>query len=91
VIYLKSVLAGIAAVFAASILTLFGIAAYLLIAYRSSGSVVIGWDPTAVAKPLPWFLLVGTFLAGFFWEFRRVSSKRSGKPARSGGRRERRG
>jgi hypothetical protein len=74
-IYLKSAIAGIVAVFAAAILTLFAIVAYLSIAYRSTGNEAIGWDPVSLAKPLTWLVVLGIYLAGFFWEFRRARSK----------------
>ncbi len=76
-VYVKSILVGVAAVVVAAIASLFATAIYLWIAYRppdtgSEGS--IGWDPISVTRPAPWLLLIGIliFLAGFFWEFRRA-------------------
>ena len=75
-VYLKSVLAGIAVVVVVAIASLFVIVAYLSIVYRRAGSAAIGWDPISLAKPGTWLLFVIViFLAGFFWEFRRAISK----------------
>jgi hypothetical protein len=75
-VYLKSVLAEIAALLVVAIASLFAILTYLSIIYRRAGSVAIGWDPISLAKPGTWLLFViAIFLAGFFWEFRRAISK----------------
>jgi hypothetical protein len=84
-IYLKSVVAGIVAVFAAIValivvifLTLLGATLYMSIKYPADNQVV-GWDPISLVKHAPWLglllglLPLGIFLAGFFWEFRRAS------------------
>jgi hypothetical protein len=73
-IYVKSVLAGIVAVFVVSILILFAITAYMSIVYHIGGGS-IGWDPVSVANPLTWLVNLAIFLGGFFWEFRRCRSK----------------
>jgi hypothetical protein len=76
VIYLKSTVAGLLAVLAAAILTVVVVAVRLSIALRSSDTGAVGWDPISLAKPLTWLgVVLGIFLAGFFWEFFRVSSK----------------
>ena len=75
-IYLKSALAGLVAVFAAAILTVIVVVIYLSIASRSSETGAVGWDPISLARPLPWLgLVLGIFLVGFFWEFFRLSSR----------------
>jgi hypothetical protein len=43
-VYLKSVLAEIAALLVVAIASLFAILTYLSIIYRRAGSVAIGWD-----------------------------------------------
>jgi hypothetical protein len=74
-IYLKSAVAGIAAVFALAILTVFAMGIYVWIAFHPAGNGVAQWDPISLTKPLTWFVIIGVFLIGFFWEFRRVASK----------------
>lgn len=74
-VYLKSVLAGIAAVVVVAIVSLFAVVAYLSIVYRRAGSAAVGWDPVSLTKPGTWLLVIGIFLAGFFWEFHRSISK----------------
>ena|SRR5882672_1278955 len=66
-VYLKSVLAGIAAVVIVAVASLFVGVAYLSLVYRRAGSGEIGWDPISLAKPGTWLLFViAIFLAGFF-------------------------
>lgn len=78
-IYVKSVLTGLAAVIVAEILVAIGgISALLVIASRqpheSDGG--LGWDPVAFARTLPgWLILVLAFVAGFWWQYRRLASR----------------
>jgi len=65
-IYLKSALAGIAAVVALAILT-------ISVASHPAGNGVAQWDPISLTSPLTWLVIIGAFLVGFFWEFRRVA------------------
>ena len=74
-VYFKSVLAGIAAVVIAAFVYLFGMGAYYCIVYRPAGNEAIGWDPTSLLNLGTWVIVIGIFLAGFIWEFRRVSSR----------------
>ena len=64
-----------AVVVAAILIVIVGVV-YLSIAFRSSETGVVGWDPISLARPLTWLGVVpGIFLIGFFWEFLRVSSR----------------
>lgn len=76
-IYLKSVLVGLAAIFIAELIVIVaGITALFLIASRQpSGSKGwIGWDPVSVARtPAGWMILVLAFVVGFWWEYRRLA------------------
>jgi hypothetical protein len=74
-IYVKSFLAGIAAVVIAAFAFLFGMGAYYWIVYRPIGNEAIGWDPISLANPVTWVTVIGIFLAGFLWELRRATSK----------------
>jgi hypothetical protein len=75
-IYLKSIFAGLLAVFLAAVLTIIVATVYLSIASRSSQIGAVGWDPISIAKPLPWiWVVLGIFGAGFFWESFRVRSQ----------------
>jgi hypothetical protein len=77
VIYLKSVLAGLAAVVIAElVLIVAGITALIVNASRQpSGSEGgIGWDPLSFARtPAGWMILVVAFVAGFWWEHQRLA------------------
>ncbi len=74
-IYIKSALAGIVAVFAAATLTLFIMGIYVWVVFKPAENEAIGWDPISLSNPLTWLVVIGIFLAGFFWEFRRIKSK----------------
>lgn len=75
-IYLKSILGGLVAMFAAGVLMVIVVMTCLSIASRSSGRGLVGWDPISLAKPLTWFgVALAIFLAGFFSTFFRLSSK----------------
>jgi hypothetical protein len=73
-IYVKSVLAGLLAVFVASILILLAVIAYMSIVYNVGGGS-IGWDPISLTSPFTWLVNLAIFFGGFFWEFRRCRSK----------------
>ena len=75
-IYLKSVMAGLLAVVAASIaLPIVGIILYDVLHPPAEGTSV-GWDPISLwiqRPPLPMVaIIVLVFASGFFWEFRRL-------------------
>jgi len=78
---LKSALAGIAAVVALAILTIFVTVVYVSVASHPAGNGVAQWDPISLTSPLTWLVIIGAFLVGFFWEFRRVASKQPTTPA----------
>jgi hypothetical protein len=69
-IYLKSVIAGIAAlIISAALFPIVGILLYTLIA-RPQADSAIGWDPVSAAKsPTVWLIALIVFSAGFYWEF----------------------
>ncbi len=82
-IYLKSALAGLLAVVAATIvlpiLVIIGIVLYSAIRTSPEGSVEgsVGWDPISlVHPPMPIVaFMVVCFASGFFWEFRRLTHR----------------
>ncbi len=73
-VYLKSVLAGIAAVVIAMALSPFVAMLYIYLAYKPTGDEQLGWDPVSFAKtPAVWLIIALIFAAGFFWEFRQMT------------------
>ena len=66
-IYIKSLVAGIAAVVIATLL----MGLYLYIAYKPTDNEAIAWDPISLAhRPSAWLIAAVIFIAGFLWEFR---------------------
>jgi hypothetical protein len=73
-IYLKSIFAGIVAVFSVVVLLFVGIVIYLMIAAsKEQGDGAIGWDPIFFVRPGPVLVILAVFVAGFLWEFWRAS------------------
>jgi hypothetical protein len=73
-IYLKSLLAGLVAVFSVATLVCVGIVIYLSVfASKERGAGAIGWNPISVMRPGPVLIMLAVFVAGFLWEFSRVS------------------
>ena len=73
-IYLKSILAGIVAVFSVIFLLFVGIVIYLgIAASKERVDGAIGWDPISLARPGPVLVILAVFVTGFLWEFRRAS------------------
>ena len=73
-IFLKSMFAGIVAVFSVAAVLFVGIVVYLMIAAsKDQGDGAIGWDPISLVRPGPVLVILAVFLAGFLWEFRRAS------------------
>jgi hypothetical protein len=80
-IYLKSALAGLLAVEAATILlpilVVSGIILYTAVHSSQEGSV--GWDPISLWVQRPPLSIVAVavvcFASGFFWEFRRLTHR----------------
>ncbi|HXM08622.1 MAG TPA: hypothetical protein VN946_01595 [Terriglobales bacterium] len=73
-IYLKSIVAGLAAVFSFAVLFLLGVVIYLVVsAPKERGEGAIGWDPIALIRPGPMLIILAVFVAGFLWEFRHAS------------------
>jgi hypothetical protein len=74
VIYLKSIMAGLVAVFSVVLLLFVGILSYLwVLASKEHGAGAIGWDLISVIGPGPVLIILAVFVAGFLWEFRRAS------------------
>jgi len=71
-VYVRSLLAGIAAVLMALVLAILGGGLYVYIASRSTEDGAIGWDPTSLKRPLIWIVAALPFAAGILWEFRRA-------------------
>jgi hypothetical protein len=68
-IWLKSSLMGFLALLVAAILPLFVVPLVVAAKYGEP----VGWDPTAfVRRFVFWLPFVLVFLAGFFWEYRRL-------------------
>lgn len=77
-VFLKSLLAGVAAVVLVAIALPFVIGLYMWINRPpDTGADVgsIGWDPISLMKPATWFVVIGIFLIGFVWEFFRATRK----------------
>ena len=76
-VFLKSVLAGIAAVILAVFAVPLGILAYSWFHQPSAGVDVpsVSWDPISVTKSPTVFLVIGIFLAGFVLEFMHATRK----------------
>ena len=72
-VYVKSIVAGIACVCVASFLVAELVSAYLRCVYHVEGT--IGWNSGFFVDPLDWLLTAAMFLVGFFWEFRHARSK----------------
>ena len=73
-IYVKSTVTGFVFVCVASLLVGEAISTYLSVVYHA-GSGTVGWNSGFLSNPVDWFFTAAMFLAGFFWEFRRVRSK----------------
>ena len=77
-VFLKSILAGSAAVVVAVIASLIVMGVYLWIhrpADTGADSGAVGWDPISLTKPGIWLLVIAIFLVGFVWEFLRAIRK----------------
>ena len=77
-VFLKSLLAGVAAVVLVAITLPFVIGLYMWF-HRppDMGADVgsIGWDPISLVKPATLLVVIGIFLIGFVWEFFRATRK----------------
>ncbi len=72
-VYLKSFIAGTAALVMAAALSPILMGVYFLVVYRNGADEGAAWDPTSFARqPLTWAILVLIFVAGFVWELRRT-------------------
>jgi len=75
-VYVKSALAGFLALIVAFVATICGVIVYGVTHKPTDGSS-IGWDPISLFKhPIfPSAVVVLIFVAGFFWEFRRLTHR----------------
>jgi hypothetical protein len=77
VIYLTSVLAGLAATIIAELIVIAaGVTAlFVIVSRRPAGHEGgIGWDPVSFARtPAGWMILALAFASGFWWEYRRLA------------------
>jgi len=72
-IYVKSIVAALVALFSVAALVSVGIVIYLSVAAskeRRAGA--IGWNPISVVRPGPVLIMLAVFVAGFLWEFGRA-------------------
>jgi uncharacterized BrkB/YihY/UPF0761 family membrane protein len=75
-IYLKSIVAGLIAVFSVTLVLFVGIVSYLWVAAsKEQGAGAVGWDPISVIRPGPVLIILAVFVVGFLWEFRRAGSE----------------
>jgi hypothetical protein len=75
-VYLKSLVAGMAALAMAAALAPILMGIYFYIVYRPGASEAVGWDPTSFARqPQLWVITAAIFMTGFIWEFRRAHLK----------------
>lgn len=73
-IYVKSIVAGLVAVFSVSVLFFVVIVIYQSVsASKEQSAGLIAWDPISVIRPGPVLIVLALFVAGFVWEFRRAS------------------
>ena len=71
---LKSVFAGVAASVVVAVATALAIIGWMLaMSPHLPEGQTIGWDPVSFSRQswLCWLMLVGAFLLGFVWEYRR--------------------
>jgi hypothetical protein len=73
-IILKSLAAGLIAVFATAIVAM---AALLLLNARNHpDNTSIGWDPVEFGRaPFAWFILLFSFAVGFYWQYHRLAAR----------------
>ena len=76
-IYVKSILAGLAASVLSAILYFVGFSIYAIFytALHSEIGGEIGWDLVSIFKSslIPRLVTLAAFILGFYWEFRRAS------------------
>ena len=66
-IYIKSIVAGLVAVFSVAVLL-------VIYVWVSLGAIQL--DPISLIRPGPVLIILAVFVAGFLWEFRRASRVR---------------
>jgi hypothetical protein len=73
-IYLKSVMAGIVAMFCSAIVVMLAaFMAVIWISRHTQADTLIGFDFVSFARtPLAWTILLLAFVAGFYWQYRRA-------------------
>jgi amino acid transporter len=72
-VYLKSLLAGVAAVVIAVVLSLVAMSLYVYITYKPKGDETFSLDLFSLTSRTNWLIAAMIFLVGFVWEVRRAS------------------
>lgn len=74
-IYVKSLLAGVAGMAALLVASILCFSIYLgLFGPKTPSGMTVGWDVRVfTAQPLFWLILLLAFAIAFYWEFRRAS------------------
>lgn len=72
-IYVKSLLAGVAALLVASVLFCVVGAFWIIRNAKVPPGTTVGWDIRVLNRPLFWLIPILAFAIGFYWEFRRAS------------------
>ena len=72
-IYLKSTIAGVAALFLAAAVIYIATLLAIAVLFRSGGVDLPIWH-VHTESPAFWLLVIVIFALGFFWEFRRLSN-----------------
>jgi hypothetical protein len=74
-IYIKSTLVGLAALFVATIVYIVSLTSILLRRYPPPPGVQVGFDLGGlVYRPSYWLIALVAFALGFYWELRRVTT-----------------
>lgn len=77
-VFLKSIMVGIATMVSAAICS--GIAVIIVLSFKSRNlpeGEAIGWDPVSLLRSSPtawliWLILLISFALGFWWEYRKA-------------------
>ena len=72
-IYLKSAVAGVAALFLAAAVVYIAALVAIAVLFRSDGVDLLIWH-VHTESPAFWLVVTVIFALGFFWEFRRLSN-----------------
>ena len=75
-VLVKSLFAGLAATIIAAVATVTAIVGLVLVKSQNlPDGQAYGWDPVSFYRgsALSWLILIGAFLVGFVWEYRRAA------------------